>query len=174
VTCLQQPDAILSVSIVKAGGASGATAWVWDVDQGTLDDLDALISRLLAGRAAEEIACGEPSGGAGGSIGSDLAAATILAVCAEASWGLGDRLCWHGAVGPETVGAFLAAHPDIRARTEARLRGALERARTVLERSREQLDAIASRLLERGVMSGDEVREIAAATGAIQARRGAQ
>jgi cell division protease FtsH len=63
----------------------------------TRESVKAELVRLLAGRAAEEVLLGEPSGGAGGADVSDLARASRLALEAITRHGLSNsgRLLWH-------------------------------------------------------------------------------
>jgi cell division protease FtsH len=63
----------------------------------TRESVKAELVRLLAGRAAEEVLLGEPSGGAGGADVSDLARASQLALEAITRHGLSSsgRLLWH-------------------------------------------------------------------------------
>lgn len=63
----------------------------------TRESVKADLVRLLAGRAAEEVLLGQPSGSAGGADASDLARASRLALEAIAKHGLSNsgRLLWH-------------------------------------------------------------------------------
>ncbi|MEH6719993.1 MAG: AAA family ATPase [Aurantimonas endophytica] len=75
------------------------------------------IVHLLAGRAAEILATGIPSAGAGGSSDSDLALATSIAVAIEGSWGIGESgPLWVGdpANGLGTVLAVHSLAPAVR------------------------------------------------------------
>ncbi|MCC5991933.1 MAG: AAA family ATPase [Rhodobacteraceae bacterium] len=63
-------------------------------------DIEAEIAFFLAGRAAERLVLGRPSGGAGGREGCDLAQATQRATGLEMSYGLGDSgTVWVGPPG---------------------------------------------------------------------------
>lgn len=62
----------------------------------TPSSLDAYLTVLLAGRAAEGVLLGEVSSGAGGSENSDLAKAIRLAAGAELCFGLRSNLTWYG------------------------------------------------------------------------------
>ncbi|KAB0265009.1 AAA family ATPase [Microvirga brassicacearum] len=86
---------------VAAGGPAGKTVFQRRSGiVGTKVSYLAEITVLLSGLAAEEIAFGSHSDGGGGSDGSDLQRATVLATAMEASLGLGRQL------------AYLAAHSD--------------------------------------------------------------
>jgi len=160
IAAIQDPKSLMSVSMVPTGNLYGSTSWSGDIGEGTEADVEALLERVLAGRAAEEIVLGCPSGGAGGSSGSDLAFATLIAASAECSWGLGPRLSWLADVMPDSVATTLASHPGVAQRVENRLQAALEAAKRTLITHRSALDAIADALLRRGVLGGDEVWEI--------------
>ena len=69
--------------------------------------------QLLAGRAAEEIVLGQPSSGAGGNGGSDLAQATRLAATASTALGLDDAagLVWSGTLDEVTLTERMAGDP---------------------------------------------------------------
>ena len=106
----------------------------------------------MAGRAAERVAFGEASAGAGGAADSDLARATTMAIAMECSWGLGERLSWLG--DPETVAARLHLDPPLAARVEAHLRRAEERALQILQDQTPVLEEIATALCNRGLLQG--------------------
>ncbi len=75
------------VSLVEPGAVRAQTA----------TDIKRLMTYILAGRAAEELVCGDVCAGSGGSDHSDLALATNLAVQMEAVYGLGAQgPLWHG------------------------------------------------------------------------------
>ena len=60
----------------------------------TRDQLLDRVATLLGGLAAEEVVLGQRSAGGGGGKGSDLHAATMLALSLEASYGLGESLAY--------------------------------------------------------------------------------
>ena len=115
--------------------------------------VDALITMHMAGRAAEHVALGDISNGAGGGPQSDLALATDLALRAEVDYGLGHDLIWQPA---ETAHRLM---PDnLRRRVGERLHRAERAARRDLEVHRPDLDRIAQALLEKRELKGDDLQ----------------
>ena len=165
LVALRQPGLLDSVSIVQSGQAGGGASWHVEPGGDTNEDLDIVIRELLAGRAAEELVLGMPGGGSGGPPDSDLGRATLLAASAELSWGLGDRLTWRADPQPETLPGLLAAHRDVAARVEERLRTALQSAKATLELHRRELNALAAALVERLALSGAQAEQVVAAAG---------
>lgn len=121
-------------------------------------ELEAALALDMAGRAAERVVFGEASAGAGGASDSDLARATTVAIAMEAAWGLGDRLTWSG--DPETIVARLRLDPPLAARVEDHLRRAENRALRILREQRSALEAIATALHNRGMLTGSALDEL--------------
>jgi cell division protease FtsH len=74
-------------------GDGEATTTINDLS-GRRDEIAARLICLMAGRAGETLILGEPTAGAGGPAGSDLARATLLAAALEAAFGLGTHSVW--------------------------------------------------------------------------------
>lgn len=133
---------------------------------GRRDDIEAELMCILAGRAAETLVFGDPSQGAGGPAGSDLAQATELAAALEISYGLGQS-------GPVWLGQPTEAIAGLRIDTHLRqrVRRHLERAEIaavkVLKHNRAILDDLAALLCARGVVSGPELGAFLAKAGAL-------
>ena len=146
---LAQPVAI---SIEGAGGA--AENEITSSQALTRGHCLDLLTLLLAGRAAEILAFGEPSAGAGGADGSDLARATQLAVRLETSYGLGQ-------LGPVAVTAFTARDllimPDLRNTVQRSLEAAEANALELLAANRSSLDALAQALFTSGYLDRAEI-----------------
>lgn len=121
-------------------------------------ELEAALALDMAGRAAERIVFGVASAGAGGASDSDLARATTVAVAMETAWGLGDRLTWSG--DPENIVARLRLDPPLAARVEDHLRRAEDRALRILREQRSALEAIATALQNRGMLTGSALDEL--------------
>jgi ATP-dependent Zn protease len=125
-----------------------------------------ILSRLrfiLAGRAAEEVALGVPSTGAGGSPDSDLAKATGLAVTALCALGMrqGEHaLVWQGLHGLDRIPAVLAAHPSIAREVAELLDTAYAQAADMLRRNRALLDDLVQALLASEILGADVVNAI--------------
>ena len=125
--------------------------------------LEVVLTRLgaaLAGRAAEEIILGAPSGGAGGSCHSDLARATRAACQVIASSGLDehpDSPVFMGAADDRKRLDQLLLLPDFRQRVAGVVRQAYSDALSLMREHRAALERIADALVERGTLSGPEV-----------------
>lgn len=122
-----------------------------DLSVRTRNDYLALMTTVLAGRAAEEVFYGAEAvgAGAGGGASSDLARAMSLALDMTTRLGLGRefRLCWRDEPNAE----------DVR-EAEALLAEAYSRALEVATARRETIERIAAALVERQELSGEELR----------------
>ncbi len=121
-------------------------------------DIEAEIAFFLAGRAAERLVLGRPSGGAGGREGSDLAQATERAAGLEMPYGLGDSgTLWIGQPGDA------ADRRRFDARLRLRVQGHLTRAEAVamaiLKENHATLIAMARMLADRATLSDDDLSD---------------
>ena len=126
-------------------------------------DVSDRLTMLMAGRAAEEVVLGKATSGAGGSIDSDLGAATMMAARSVAEFGLDSDhgLTWTPL--PERPAGFarwLADHPRLAALVHDRLASAYAAAVTLLEGRRDLVEALADTLLARGAMDGGEAARV--------------
>jgi len=119
-------------------------------------DFEREIACLLAGRAAETLVLGQPSGGAGGSADSDLARATETAAAMEYSWGLGEHATLWRAT-PDTAVDRLFLDPQTTARVQAHLDAADATATQILKQNRALLEEMADALDARSILSGPEL-----------------
>ncbi len=166
---LPAADPVHKVSIIPRGkGALGYTLQLPTQDRYLLtrQELEARLAVLLGGRAAEELAFGDPSTGAS----DDLARATDLARRMVAEFGMSDKL------GPVRYsvegGAFLGTElqlgagvsPETAACLDREIRRIVEeseaRARRLLERNRSALEGLAEGLLAREVLDEEEIRAV--------------
>lgn len=118
----------------------------------TRESIDAHVTVLLAGIAAEEILLGDRGSGSGGTADADLVRATQLVVASERSLGLGESLA------SVPVHAFddftsLDGDPALRRRVDEALARCLREARSIVERRMVDIEAIATRLGDRGVIT---------------------
>jgi len=162
-------DPLEKVSIIPRGRSLGATEQIPEEDRHNLGKGYLLnrIAIMLGGRAAEKIALGEITSGAG----DDLKKATQLARRMICEWGMSEKL------GPVTfrqgethpfLGRELSEQKDFSEHTarvidqEIRdlVEGAEKKAIEVLTSNREKLDALADGLLEHETLSKEEVDEI--------------
>ena len=176
-------DPVQKVTIVPHGRALGVTEQRAEEDRRNFGR-DALLARLavqLGGRAAEELAFGQPTTGAE----SDLKAATDLARRMVGLWGMSDELgpvSYNVGERDPFLGREIAAPKEYAESTAARLdaavsallEGARATARELLSRHRGVLDALAAELIATETVSGARLAEIAAevAGGAVSATLG--
>jgi len=159
-------DPIHKVSIIPRGRALGVTQQLPLDDRYTYskDYLLKTISVLLGGRAAEEIALGHMTTGAG----NDLERATELARKMVTQWGMSERL------GPLTfgkreeqifLGKELAKHKDYSEKTAEEIDSEVKRivteqyeyAKELIRKNRGLLDALVNLLLEKETVDGAEI-----------------
>lgn len=134
----------------------GGEAWTLRATHaGVLADWEAELTRTMAGRAAERLALGTVSSGAGGNRASDLSQTTTLALQTDTHLGLGaEGPLWRG-----TEPALYLSVPANAARIRQRLDDAEDRAVAILARNRPLLDARGTALLEAGLLEGNELGE---------------
>jgi ATP-dependent Zn protease len=131
----------------------------------TQKDIDNLIVVALAGRAAEEMACGTASELSGGdNKDSDLARATRLASDAITKFGFSKhgRLHWHAAANHENVA--LRAGP-LAEELKLMLDYAYQHAKSLMEDQSQLVRKIAEALLERRALSHADILSIASDDG---------
>lgn len=163
---LPNTDPIHKISIISRGRALGYTLALPTEDKflNTKGEMLDELAMLLGGRVAEEIAIGDITTGAS----NDLERATKLARQMVTRYGMSDRL------GPMTLGedqheVFLGRDftatpnysPEIAYEIDKEVRRlideAFEKAHAILTERREQLDQIASVLMERETVDKDEL-----------------
>ncbi len=165
----EHSDPIHKVTIIPRGASLGLTQQLPIDDRRTYskDYLLAKITVLLGGRSAEELKFDTVSSGAG----NDLHNATTIARMMVCEWGMSENL---GPISFENSsnGVFLGkklvqdreysdetAHL-IDVAIKKFIDDAHEMAQMIIKKHNEKLDAIASELLEKEVLTGDEVKEI--------------
>ena len=164
-------DPVQKVSIIPRGlAALGYTLQRPTEDRYLLSkkELEDRIAVLLAGRAAEEVVFEEVSTGAQ----NDLQRATDMARSMVTEYGMSERFGPH-AMGGAPRSLFLGGgmngasnHLDISEATQREvdeevekiLDGAYARAMEILTERRDDLEALAARLLEQETLGGDELR----------------
>ncbi|WP_168252615.1 AAA family ATPase [Rhizobium leguminosarum] len=119
-----------------------------------------LIAVLLAGLAAEELVFNARCDGAGGIEGSDLVRATDIATSIEGLWGMGDSLVSEVAKDSDRLYLMRMHNPDLLRRVENLMGKEFDRVRGLLIEYRSELESVAAGLMERNLLSGDEVRSI--------------
>lgn len=119
------------------------------------------IMEVLAGRAAEQTVLGAVTCGSGGSPGSDLCRATVLAVAEESAFGFGGAgLVWSGLPGPDAVAGFLAMRPGMADRVRLRLDSVYDEAVALARAQDAAIRIVAAELMLRGSLTGSEVEEL--------------
>jgi cell division protease FtsH len=149
--------------IGSKNGAAGHT--LVEHDDGhvlTRERLEGRAIFLLSGRAAERVVTMAESIGSGGDDTSDLAQVTKMIAALHASAGMGETIAY--LVPHEEALEAIRADLTLRARVERDLQDLQRRAEQLLRRHRKAVVAVATALLERRHLSGDEVREIFEAT----------
>ena len=168
-------DPIHKVSIIPRGRALGVTQQLPIDDRYTYSKsfLIKTLQVLMGGRAAEEIALGHMTTGAG----NDIEKATELARKMVTDWGMSDHL------GPLTfgkkdeqifLGREIAKHKDYSEKTAEEIddevkglvMSAYAEAKRILTENREILDKFAAALLEQETMDNDEIEAMMREDGA--------
>lgn len=165
----EKSDPIHKVTIIPRGASLGLTQQLPLDDKRTYSKeyLDARLTVLLGGRAAEELRFKTVSTGAG----NDLQNATEIARKMICEWGMSETL---GSITLEkdTDGVFLgkslAKEREYSEETARQVdleikkfvEEAHKRAKTILKKNKSKLDKVAKALLEKEVLTGGEVKEI--------------
>ena len=165
----EKSDPIHKVTIIPRGASLGLTQQMPIDDKRTYSKeyLDARLTVLLGGRAAEELKFNTVSTGAG----NDLQNATEIARKMICEWGMSESL---GSVTLEkdTDGIFLGKRlakereysEETARQVDIEIRKFVENAHTtaknIMKKNRAKLDKIAGALLDKEVLTGDEVKEI--------------
>jgi len=166
---LPESDPLHKVTIIPRGRALGLTMQLPEEDKYnyTRDYMEATLTILLAGRAAEEIVLGCVTTGAA----NDLERATELARKMVCEWGMSEEL------GPLTfgkreeqifLGKEIARHQDYSESTAVKIDEevkrivlkAYDRARDLLQENREQLVKLAEALLEYETLTSEEIARL--------------
>lgn len=138
------------LSLHAGGGAADMTRVASNLHRGDFDDE---LACGLAGRAAERLIFGQPSGGAGGAEESDLAHATMVAAAIELSYGLGTTgTAWCGP--PEKALLQVRLAPEVRGRVQDHLDAAEARAIAILRTNRSLLEDMAHELSRASLLTG--------------------
>jgi adenylate kinase family enzyme len=162
--CLRRPGTLISVTL---NGPRESRSYTLNWRPGCYrqrEDILAELQVLLAGRAAEELVLGAPSGGAGGDRTSDLARATLLAVDMVSAQGLDEKLgvLWTGRPSANDLVNLFVARPRMAARVSDYLATAYKQVVALLKEHEELLVTISNELMTKGILTGDEVMAIVA------------
>ncbi len=163
-------DPVYRVSIIARGASLGHTSFPPERDRynETKTRLSSIISTMLGGRAAEEIVFGELTVGASDDIGK----ATGIARKMVAEWGMsslgpvsydiGGGQFWlaRGIEEGNKVSEAMAAKID--AEVEKLVHNAYIHAKEIIEANKDKLDRVATKLLEKETIDGEEFRALVA------------
>ncbi|MBD9538934.1 AAA family ATPase [Ensifer sp. ENS04] len=131
------------------------------------EDYSRSICLMLGGIAAEWLIFGDHASGAGGRPDSDLVKATDIATVMERYYAYGNWLSCDLGSGDRPLEWLRLSDPELRARVEHRLRGEMERAKSILTERRASLDALVSKLEWSYIASGAEVDTIMKSAGKV-------
>lgn len=144
---------------IDTGGGGLAESEPGEIRNQTRGHLENYLVALLAGRAAEELAFGEATAGAGGTDDSDIAKATWLATRIETVYGLGrSGLLWV----PTENSRELLFHRYLHEAVRGTLDRAYTAAKALISANRASRDALATALLDRGYLDREEIHAILA------------
>ncbi|WP_160004767.1 AAA family ATPase [Rhizobium sp. 18055] len=121
------------------------------------------IAIMLGGIAAEEVCLGDRSDGAGGMEGSDLVMATDIATCIEGPWGMGRSFVSEIGTDPLRLSRLRRNNQNLADRVDALLSNQFERTQSLLIEHRDAVEAVATRLLQVGHLTGPQVLAIVSA-----------
>lgn len=156
---------VRSVSIMPKGDTTGRVTvdGLGDLFIEGREQIDAIVTMLLAGRSGEIVIFGEPTGGAGGDPNSDLAHATRLVASMYGSLGLaGGGATYRGAM--HEMNHVMTLDPDLRKQVDVHLRTLAAKAELLVRQHRSDISTVAELLLERRFLTADEVRAVLAGT----------
>ncbi len=164
-------DPVHKVTIMPRGMAGGFTRYLPESEHRLAGKsyYEGFMSSALGGHAAEELVFGEITTGAH----DDLNKVTQVARAMITQWGMSERLGTRTFGKKETMvflGRDISEQRDysekIAEQIDEELREIIDRARdrsrTILRRNREQLDLLATRLMEVETLDGDDLRAILA------------
>ena len=164
-------DPVHKVTIVPRGMAGGYTRYLPESEHRLAGKTyyEGFMASALGGHAAEEIVFGEMTTGAH----DDLSKVTQIARAMITQWGMSERLGARTFGKKESMvflGRDISEQRDysetVAEQIDEELRElidrARDRARTIIRRNREQLDLLATRLMEVETLEGDDLRAILA------------
>lgn len=155
-------DTVRSASIIARGATAGRVAidGIGDLIVGGRDQVEAIVTVLLAGRCAEIAFMNGPTGGAGGHPSSDLAFATRLVAAMHGSLGLAGKATYRSAL--EDVSAVMSFDPDFRKDVENHLSSLAAKTELLVRQHHTEIMRVADLLMERRYLSADDVRAVIA------------
>ncbi|HBM58218.1 MAG TPA: hypothetical protein DD444_03410 [Citreicella sp.] len=131
----------------------GSTSRGSAIHEGTPLEFEHELTIIMAGRAAERLALGSITAGAGGSVESDLAQASALQLQLDREFGLG--INGNGWLGPANMQRL---PPDDADRLRVKLDLFERRARALLDPHRDLLETLAAHLVEHRELQEADLR----------------
>jgi len=169
--CLPNSDPIHKATIIPRGRALGLTMRLPESDRysSSIKKLEADIAVAMGGRVAEEMVFGESNVTTGAA--GDIQTATYIARKMVTQWGLSKEIGMV-LVGDEKDEVFLGhslgrgvpLSEAVSSKIDAEIKRIVDEgyatAKKILKRHLEQLHVLASALLERETLTGDEIKEV--------------
>ncbi|MDR2598605.1 MAG: ATP-dependent metallopeptidase FtsH/Yme1/Tma family protein [Holosporales bacterium] len=163
-----QCDPIHKVTIIPRGGALGMVVRLPEKDKISVSKTEVIsnIKVAMGGRAAEEIVFGEENITTGAS--QDIKQATDIAKKMIIRWGMSDTLGFRSFY--DSDGYYMEASDQISQKTSETidmeiknlLDSAYREVKEIVTKNRDKLEAIATKLIKRETLTGDEVKRIVA------------
>jgi cell division protease FtsH len=165
-------DPLHKVSIVPRGRAMGVTMQLPEADRHTYTKgyLEAQIAVLMGGRVAEELFMNHMTSGAS----NDIERATDIAQHMVCEWGMSAlgmrafRKAGNAYEGDRQHAMSEATARRVDEEIEKVIAGGYETARTLIDRNRASVKALAEALLDQESLEADELKDLLARTGAIR------
>ena len=152
-------DVVTRITIDGVGGGGLVEGEETSIEAETEERVEAVLIVKLAGRAAEQDFLGSVTAGAGGSLRSDLAGATQLALEMEVAFGFGrDMPLLYRAA--EDRYSMLIYQPEIASRVNARLEEAYAKTRDLVRRNRAAIEELARALMRHDTLEGRELADL--------------
>lgn len=166
---LPHADPIHKISVISRGMSLGYTITLPEQDKYLISRLELIdkLTQLLGGRASEEIVIGDITTGAQ----NDLEKSTKIARQMVCEFGMSDKigpLTLGGKQGAIFLGRDFSAHPDyseqVAYEIDKEIRklvdDAYDKAKDILSTHKDQLDLIATNLIEKETLNKEQVEEI--------------
>lgn len=162
---------VINRRVELGGGANSLGHMEYRSQRSVLETEESLVLRIdvhLAGIAAERVIFGHHSTSGGGGHISDLRIATDLATSIERHFGFGENLVLDLGSGVDALETLRLRDPRLWRAVDLRLRASLERTEAILREYRAELEQLAGWLIDKGRVSGEEVRKLISARQVIR------
>lgn len=150
----------------KSVSAGHVDLKLYPVRLSTVDLYHAKIRMWLAGLAAEDVFFGNRTDGSGGVTGSDLQQATLHAIAVHTALGFND-IAQISDLNEKSLMRAYYGFSDVRQRVHETLEKCLSEAKSVVERYQNEIETLASVLVEKGRLDGNDVKQALERTAAL-------